>query len=76
MTQTANSPCDFVSSGFCPLSVCRLKFVEGVAETEGEGGSSAKRQNGSDEAKVIKSLEVEPHRIPNRGPYPYNQPRK
>ena len=76
MTQTANSLCDFVSSGFCPLSVCRLKFVEGVVETEGEGGSSAKRQNGSDEAKVIKSLEVEPHRIPNRGPYPYNQPRK
>ena len=54
------------------LSLCRLKFVDEVVEE----GSSAKRQNDSDEAKVTKSLEVEPHRIPNRGPYPYNQPKK
>ena len=54
------------------LSLCRLKFIDEVVEE----GSSAKRQNDSDEAKVTKSLEVEPHRIPNRGPYPYNQPKK
>ncbi|KAK7100268.1 RNA helicase aquarius-like [Littorina saxatilis] len=50
----------------------RITMIE-EKPTEGE---SAKRPSDSDEAKVVKKLEVEPHRIPNRGPYPYNQPKR
>ncbi|XP_041357905.1 RNA helicase aquarius-like [Gigantopelta aegis] len=48
----------------------KLKFSEEAAET--------KRKEGEDNpsAPVSKILTVEPHVIPNRGPYPYNQPKK
>ena len=48
----------------------RLKFSEESSEL--------KRKEGEDDpsAPVSKVLHVEPHVIPNRGPYPYNQPKK
>ncbi|XP_069126359.1 LOW QUALITY PROTEIN: RNA helicase aquarius-like [Argopecten irradians] len=46
----------------------RLKFPE--EEVTG------KRKADTEETKVKKQIMVEPHTIPNRGPYPYNQPKK
>ncbi|XP_018426684.1 PREDICTED: intron-binding protein aquarius [Nanorana parkeri] len=43
------------------------------------GGKGKKRKEGSDEETVQEeplTLIVEPHVIPNRGPYPYNQPKR
>lgn len=67
-----------------PVPPFRLKFVEEMAENgassssgnqEGEG---VKRELDSDvaKAKAGRVVEIEPHRIPNRGPYPYNQPKR
>ncbi|MEE6528437.1 hypothetical protein FKM82_030739, partial [Ascaphus truei] len=41
------------------------------------GGKGKKRKDGSDEPlqEEPPSLIVAPHVIPNRGPYPYNQPK-
>ncbi|XP_030854514.1 RNA helicase aquarius isoform X2 [Strongylocentrotus purpuratus] len=43
-----------------------------------KGGSSGKKRKNEDtsQTKAKKEIIVEPHIIPNRGPYPYNQPKK
>lgn len=43
------------------------------------GGKGKKRKESSDEESAEEeppTIIVEPHVIPNRGPYPYNQPKR
>lgn len=42
-----------------------------------EGKGTKRKEDGSEEnSEEAKTLIVEPHVIPNRGPYPYNQPKR
>lgn len=44
---------------------------------KGGKGKKRKEEDGNEEkAEEAKTLIVEPHVIPNRGPYPYNQPKR
>lgn len=59
-----------ISSKLKILFLCRLSFTDVQEE-------SSKRELDSDQPKSGKFMaEVEPHVIPNRGPYPYNLPKK
>ncbi len=56
------------------MHVCRLVFPSLT-------GLGQKRKKGDDDEDVVVEEEkpclvVEPYRIPNRGPYPFNQPKK
>lgn len=49
---------------------CRITFPE-------TSSSSKKRKHDEDEPKEVnQELLVEPFVVPNRGPYPFNQPKK
>ena len=49
---------------------CRITFPE-------TSSSSKKRKHDEDEPKEVnQELSVEPFVVPNRGPYPFNQPKK
>lgn len=41
-----------------------------------EAGKKRKESEKEEKAEDSKILIVEPHVIPNRGPYPYNQPKR
>ena len=41
-----------------------------------EAPDSNKRKEGEDSPTPVKKITVEPHVIPNRGPYSYSQPKK
>ncbi len=49
---------------------CRLKFPEPVSK------AGKKRPHPETESAVSRIIEVKPYTIPNRGPYPYNVPKK
>ena len=48
---------------------CRLTFQE-------EEAASNKRKEGEDAPAPVKKIIAQPHVIPNRGPYPYSEPKK
>lgn len=54
-----------------PLLLFRIKFpVQNVK------GKKRKADEEEEKNEDDKTLIVEPHVIPNRGPYPYNQPKR
>lgn len=44
--------------------------------TSGKGKKRKAQEEGDEEKEEDCTLIVEPHVIPNRGPYPYNQPKR
>jgi intron-binding protein aquarius len=55
--------------GFC---FCRITFPV----RSGKGKKRKDADGEEDDTEEAKTLIVEPHVIPNRGPYPYNQPKR
>lgn len=75
---------------FLSLKHLKASFPEHIVNVDGaeekaippfkvtfeEEKSDGKRELEADTSKAEKSIKVFPHVIPNRGPYPYNQPKK
>lgn len=51
--------------------LCRIKFP-----LQNLKGKKRKADQEEEQAEEDLTLVVEPHVIPNRGPYPYNQPKR
>ena len=70
-SEFSTSPLRYWNFLFVASSLFRITFPV----TSGGGGKKRKKAEEEKETEK-KELVVEPHVIPNRGPYPYNQPKR
>lgn len=58
-------------------NLCELPFLsDRLTFTKQQEPATGKRKAAEEEPTASKKVTIQPHFIENRGPYPYNQPKK